>query len=350
VPPAAPELERELLIAVVQPRLVAGDAGGNLRRLRDLIARAAREHEPELLLLPDALASPPPHRAGAAGAIAPIDGEPYEMLRRAAREHGCWVGGGYLAIDTGGVPRHAYVLAEPSGATHVHRKDRPDPWESRWVVGGTEDGFASTPLGPIGLVCGLEWQRTQTAERLAGGVLLLAGGASPVAPSPWRERAATQSREGISRLARTVGAPAAVAQQVGRPHARLPFELAGESRIVERDGRVVASLSAADGEGYVSGRVRLAEPEPQATAPHGAWQPGPPLAARGAMRAVAAAGRSAYRRRLRAVGLAARGPRPQAAIAAYNLPDLPPEERAERLIIANPVGTDPVPPREPARV
>jgi predicted amidohydrolase len=342
-----PDAGETLGVAVVQPRLDHGDVARNLRRLEDLVVQAVREHDPDMVLLPEAMGGPALLSSSVTGrSLLPIDGPPYELLRRAAREHGCWIGGGYLAIDNDGAPRHAYVLADPTGATHVHRKDRPDPWEASRVLGGVDDGFASTPIAPIGLVCGLEWLRPRTARRLAGMVRLLAGGAAVPSFPLARVAKAGHTREAVSRLARSVGAPAAVAHQVGPTHSGRPASLQGESRIVDRDGSVLASLCASDGEAYVAADVRLAEPEPLEPAPHSFWwRPRPPVTARLGWRLTAAAGRSAYRVRRRASGDAG-GQQPREPILAYNPQDLPPELRSERMLIAVPYGTDPVPPRE----
>ena len=60
----------------------------------------------------------------------PVDGQPFQLLTRLARELDCVVGGGFVAVrgrDTYGT----FVLAEPDGAVHLHDKDIPTAWEQQ---------------------------------------------------------------------------------------------------------------------------------------------------------------------------------------------------------------------------
>lgn len=352
--------EATLRIAVVQPRLAVGDVDRNLARVADLARDAAREHGPEIIVLPEAITSPTVHSPAMHAVPRAIDGEPYEMLRRLARTCGCWVGGGYLAVN-GPRARSVYVIAEPNGATHVHEKEQPDLWEAHYATGGIDDGFASTPRGPVGIVSGLEWLRSSTAQRLAGTVRILLGGACWWAPPGWRalpksarrhsqERFAALAREAPSRMARTVGAPAAVAHHMGSVTGRTPLvpglpwpaRLAGESVIVERDGRVVARLGT-DDEGHVAAEVGLSEPEPLEPVPRQTWLVTRPRELQAASVVHSFHGRVAHRRRERAGSLPWQG-RSHALLRAYNPPDLPPDERPERQVVAEPFGVDPIPP------
>ena len=97
------------------------------------------------------------------------------MLRRAAREHDCVVGGGYIAIR-GHDARGTYAVVEPDGTARFHDKDQPSFWENNYYSGGTDDGVIDTSLGTIGIANGFEWGRTRTARRMLGRVNLLAGG------------------------------------------------------------------------------------------------------------------------------------------------------------------------------
>src|SRR4051812_25756004 len=110
--------ERSLRVCVVQLALEPGAVERNLRHAADVAGCAAREHGPDLIVLPDALGSPIAYHEAMLGVARQVDGEPYEMLRGVAREHGCWVAGGFLAVR-GADARSTYVLAEPGGATHL---------------------------------------------------------------------------------------------------------------------------------------------------------------------------------------------------------------------------------------
>ena len=57
------------------------------------------------------------------------------MLRRAAREHDCLVGGGFIAVR-GADTRGTYALVEPDGAAHLHDKDQPSFWENNYYSAG----------------------------------------------------------------------------------------------------------------------------------------------------------------------------------------------------------------------
>jgi predicted amidohydrolase len=352
--------ERSLRVAVVQLALEVGEVERNLRHVEEVVASAAREHDPELIVLPEALTSPIVYSDAMLGVARQVDGEPYELLRRLAREHGCWVAGGFLAVR-GTDAKSTYVLAEPGGATHLHDKDQPTMWEANYATGTYDDGFASTPLGPLGMVTGAEWIRSRTALRLAGYVRLLLGGSCwwsyPTWPltRSWLMRREHDlnvaiAREAPARMARLVGAPAAIAQQVGRvrggtpmlPGVPYPTQLVGESQIVERDGRVLARLSASDGAGHVAADVRLAEPEPLDPLPSSFWLPVLPATMHLAWLAQGFHGRRRYRQRRRAGGFPwQEWPRHQ--LLPYNPPDGPPETHPERQVIAESYGVDPIP-------
>jgi hypothetical protein len=199
--------------------------------------------------------------------VLPEGVQSYELIRQLAQEHDTWIAGGCLLPD-GGHTYSAYLIAEPDGATHVHMKDEPDPWESHLATNGIDDGFCSTPRGPIGLASGLELLRSRTAQRLRGYVRLIAGGTSTRHAAP-------------QRLARTTGAPVAISHPVA-------------SRIVARDGRLLASTTQ---EGFVVAEVDIErDPAPLAPIPDAHWlatmQPSTTLA----WRAQSLRGRARYRR------------------------------------------------------
>jgi predicted amidohydrolase len=205
-----------------------------------------------------------------------------QLYRRLARELDVVVGGGFLA-RRGRDVYGTYVLAEPDGAVHLHDKDIPTMWEHNYYRGGDDDGVTTLYRDvPVGMACGWEWARTRTARRLRGRVRLLLGGmcwpSYPVnwpAPLSWvtrREHAlqAQHARELPRQMARLIGAPVVMPSHVGPVEFETPLapglpwrtELLGETQIVERDGTILARLSAADGEGHCAATVTLAEPEP----------------------------------------------------------------------------------------
>lgn len=284
--------DRTLKIAVVQPALAIGEVEANLARIDDLVRSAHREHSPELILVPESMTTPNVYARAMRHVARPVDGQPFQMLTRLARELGCTVGGGFVAVrgnDTYGT----FVLAEPDGSAHLHDKDIPTLWEQNYYRGGDDDGFiGDSSLGPIGCASGWEWARTRTARRLRGRVRLLAGGMCwpsfgrypGIIDAPMRRERETQSRlaEALpGQMARMLGAPVAIASHVGDVDFDTPLApgvawrtgMVGESQIVERDGTVLARMDEADGEGHLSAEVRLAAPEPLDDIPDRYWIP-----------------------------------------------------------------------------
>jgi predicted amidohydrolase len=271
-------------IAAIQPALRLGAVEENLAHIEDLIRDAVREHSPDVVTVPEAASSPNVYSRTLHGVARPIDGAPMHLYRQLARELDVVVGGGFLA-RRGGDVYGTYVLAEPDGSTHLHDKDIPTMWEHNYYTGGDDDGVTSlNALGgaPVGIACGWEWARTGTAERLRGRVRLLLGGMCwPSYPSNWpfplsalarREHALQlqHARELPRQMARLLGAPVAMPSHVGRVDFETPLapglpwrtSMVGETQIVERDGTILARLSAEDGEGHCAATVTLAPPEP----------------------------------------------------------------------------------------
>ena len=332
---------RDLRLAVVQLAATPGEREHGAREVEDLVRETAREHDPDMILLPDcctgALA---PGRSTRASAE-PESGPFYELLRRLAREHGCWIGGGYLAVR-GAAARGLYVLAEPGGATHLHDRDAIAPWEGAFIAPGKDDGFCATPLGPIGIAAGLEWFQPDTVSRLKGLVRMVVGGTcllSSSGPLPWLSGLVGVSNDSAAAvapaMARSLGVPVAVAQQAGAipsvgtiPGLRRTVALSGGSAIVDRDGTVLAEMSARDGRGYAAATVRLGAIPAWEARPDGSGLPRPlpahPLSALHGL-----SGRWQYRRRGAAAAYAI-SPDGAEALMAYNPPpDLPRSERYE---------------------
>ena len=65
----------------------------------------------------------------------PVDGAPLALYRRLAREYGCVVGAGALAIR-GRDARNTYFVCEPDGAVHLHDKDQPRCGRTRTTAPG----------------------------------------------------------------------------------------------------------------------------------------------------------------------------------------------------------------------
>ena len=293
IPPAA----RQVRVAVVQPDLRVGAVEENLIQLEDLVRDAVRVHRPELVILPESAGSPTVYDARVARAVRPVDGAPLQLFRHLARELDVIIGGGFLA-HRGHDTYNSYALAEPNGAVHLSNHDGSTFWGRHYCRGTTAAGHAALAgLGgaPVGVACGWEWARTDIARRHRYRVQLMVGGTCwPSYPLNWsgpldrwmrREhgRQLQQARELPSQMARLLGVPVVLAAHVGTTSFATPLasrlswntELVGESQIVDRDGTVLARLSAADGEGHVSATVTLRPPAPVDPLTQLDWIPSP---------------------------------------------------------------------------
>lgn len=265
---------RTIRIAAVQPRLALGEVERNLERIEDLIRDAHREHAPEVVVVPEAMTSPNAYSAKMRDVVRPVDGAPFQLLTRLARELDIVVAGGFLA-RRGGDAYGTYVLAEPDGRAHLHDKDIPSAWEHHYYAPGDDDGRTHcAALGlDVGLVSGWEWARHRTAARLRGVDLVLGGMCWPSFPENWpgplrlwatREHAIwrRQCRELPPQVARLVGAPVVYASHIGPVEATFPLTpipwrtvMIGDTQICEADGTVLARLSMEDGEGHIAADV-----------------------------------------------------------------------------------------------
>ena len=307
-------------VAVVQPALELGAVERNLARIEDLIRDAHREHAAEVVVVPEACTTPNVFAKVLRSAARPVDGQPFQLLTRLARELDCVVAGGFLAVRGA----HAYgtfVLAEPDGAVHLHDKDIPTAWEQHFYTGGDDDGVvrcAALGGATVGLMSGWEWARSRTASRVreARAQVVLGGMCWPSMPLNWpgplrwwaqREHATwrRQARELPGQVARLTGAPVAHASHVGPVEGATPLgpgipwrtQMLGESQVCDRDGTVLARLTLEDGEGHVAADVALGEPVPTDAIPDRYWIPRMTLTTHAAWHGMNAHGSLSYRLR-----------------------------------------------------
>jgi predicted amidohydrolase len=337
---------RVVRVAAVQPALRLGAVEENLVRLEDLIRDAVREHSPSVVTVPEAGSSPNVYSRLLHGVARPVDGAPMQLYRRLARELDVVVGGGFLA-RRGRDVYGTYVLAEPDGRVHLHDKDIPTMWEHNYYVGGDDPGRTTLAAldAPVGVANGWEWARTGTARRLRGRVRLLLGGMCwPSYPVNWRGPFAVwaarehalqrqHARELPRQMARLIGAPVVMPSHVGPIDFETPLApgvpwrtvMVGETQIVERDGTVLARLTAEDGEGHVSAEVTLAPPEPLDPLGPMYWIPPLSVSTRAAWAATNTHGRLRYR------GMRALRRHPWQSWPGGDLPDeIGPEPAAEQ--------------------
>ncbi len=109
-------------IAAVQHDIVWEDREANFERLAPLVAGAAGLGA-GLVLLTETFST---GFSMTPGIGEPEDGPSAQFLRRAAAEHGVWVGGSCPEIAAGEtLPYNSFVLAGPDGTTHRYRKLHP---------------------------------------------------------------------------------------------------------------------------------------------------------------------------------------------------------------------------------
>ena len=271
-----------------------------------------------MVIVPEGFASPNVFARVLKGTPRPVNGVPFQMLTRLARELDCVVGGGFIDVRSG----HTYgtfVIAEPNGAAHLHDKDIPTAWEQKYYRGGSDEGLADcAALGcRVGLMSGWEWARYPISWRVReGGARVVLGGMCwPSFPLNWpgplrwwgeREHAIfrQQGRDLPGQVARLVGVPVAHAGHVGPITGETPLapgipwrtEMIGESQVCDRDGTILARLTYEDGEGHVAADVDLkAEPAPLDPILDRFWMPKFTLSTHAAWHGMNTHGSLAYR-------------------------------------------------------
>jgi predicted amidohydrolase len=274
-------MSRTVRIAAVQAQLALGEVERNLERIEDLIRDAHREHDAQVVVVPEAMTSPNAYSAKMRDVVRPVDGAPFQLLTRLARELDIVVAGGFLA-RRGDDAYGTYVLAEPDGRAHLHDKDIPSAWEHHYYAPGDDDGRTHcATLGlDVGLASGWEWGRHRTAARLRGVDVVLGGMCWPSFPNNWpgplrlwatREHDiwVRQNRELPAQVARLVGAPVVYAAHVGPVEATFPLTpipwrtvMIGDTQICEADGTVLARLPMEDGEGHIAADVHVGSVAP----------------------------------------------------------------------------------------
>jgi len=279
---------KKLRIGVIQPQLAVGAVEANLRHCAALVREASVMHSPDVILLPEAMTSPNMFNRSLRRVPRPVDGAPYQMIQRLAKELHCTVGGGFLSVR-GQHTRHTYVLAEPDGTTHLHDKDEPSMWETNFYTAGKDQGLASTSFGNVGLAMGFEWARSRTARRLRNKVDVVLGGSCWWGGPTWPVMRGWMARdhqynalacgEAPARMARMVGAPVAVAQHVGPVDSDTPMlpgvgwstMFSGDSQIVDASGTIQAHLGPEDINAIACAEVEIGPQKPIQPIPIGFW-------------------------------------------------------------------------------
>lgn len=160
--------------AAIQMKAKLGDVEKNCADAERLALEAIGQGA-ELVILPEFFTSSVAFHPSLLDAVRPLDGAPFQLLTRLAKENKVIVGGSFIAAREEGV-FNTFVLAFPDGSTFTHDKDLPTMWENCYYEPGSDDGVLKTSAGPIGVAMCWELIRTQTVKRLKGKVGLTVGG------------------------------------------------------------------------------------------------------------------------------------------------------------------------------
>jgi predicted amidohydrolase len=279
-------MDMTLRAAAVQLDAVLADVGANLAAVERLVDEAAAAGA-TVIALPEFFTTGIGFLPELADAALPPDGQATDLLLSLARRHSAMIGGSFLARDTDGHVRNAYLLVTAEGVVGRHDKDLPTMWENAFYIGGRDDGVISAGELTVGVAMCWELMRTQTVRRLRGRIDLAMTGSGwwsvpgwhPSAVFRWMEtRNAATARRAAQSFAGYVGAPVLHAAHAGALRCRMPWlpidycgRFEGGTMIVGRDGVVLASRDKDQGEGVVVADIDVGRCAPKAQPPEGFW-------------------------------------------------------------------------------
>lgn len=272
--------------AAVQLDAVPADVGANLAAVERLVDEAAAVGA-TVIALPEFFTTGIGFLPELADAALPPDGDATELLLGLARRHGAMIGGSFLARDTDGHVRNAYLLVTAEGVAGRHDKDLPTMWENSFYIGGHDDGVIPAGEFTVGAAMCWELMRTQTVHRLRGRIDLAMTGSgwwSVPCWHPWaifrrmEARNAATAQYAAESFAGYVGAPVLHAAHAGALRCRMPWlpmdysgRFEGGTMIVAADGAVLASRAADEGAGVVVADITIGRRAPKAQPPKGFW-------------------------------------------------------------------------------
>jgi predicted amidohydrolase len=276
-------------VAAVQMTARLADVDYNLERAGVLLEKAF-SRGCEMVILPEFFTSAVAFHPAMLHAALPFDGPALELLRGAARKHGGYAGGSFIA-SRDGENYNTFVLAFPDGGYATHDKDQPTMWENCYYRAGEDEGILETPLGPVGAALCWELVRTRTVHRLRHKVDMLVGGScwwtvpDRHIPIPGKGRAHRRNleimKETPSRVARMLGVPVIHAAHAQDFECRMPLlpclryrsYYLGETMVVDAAGEVLARRSREEGEGLAVADIEPGRIDPVEELPDGFWIP-----------------------------------------------------------------------------
>ena len=272
-------------VAAVQMRAELANVKSNLSAAEALVREAFRK-DAKWVILPEFFPSAVAFVSNMLTAWRPLEGEPFQLMQKLAREYEGVVGGSFVA-RSGDDCYNSFLLVFPSGEYFRHDKDIPTMWENCYYVGGQDDGVLKTPAGPVGVALCWEFIRSQTARRLQNRVDLIVGGSCwwdlrlPVDAKYEADRTQLHNllKNAPLRLARMVGAPVIHASHagdfeglgLGEESRRYCSRYLGETQIVDRTGKVLSRMTYDDGEGIAFADLELSRVPPTEPIPETFW-------------------------------------------------------------------------------
>ena len=277
------DLSRPVRVAAVQMHGRVADVPYNLRQA-EALATDAFDRGARIVALPEFFTTPVAFDPRLATCALPPRNEAIDLLDRLARRHAGYVGGSML-LRRGEDVYNTYVFVQPDGRCFTHDKDLPTMWENAFYVGGDDDGLMHTDLGPVGAAVCWELIRTQTIRRLRDRIRFAMTGSNWWSgPANWPlartifagvERANRRlAAEAPITFARMLGVAVLHAGQAGRFEGRFLLvpgfaasvryvsAFVGETKIVDRDGTVLASVAREEGPGLAMADVLLEPGKP----------------------------------------------------------------------------------------
>ena len=210
----------------------------------------------------------------------PTDNEALQMLKDVSKKYRAIIGGSYLEKANADV-YNTYVLVEPNGTIHRHRKDIPTMVDNAFYKGGNDKGVTSISDIQLGMAMCWETIRSQTVYRLRGKVELMMTGSHWWSEPGWPflrryfKRQAKLNADHMyrapGRFALLVGAPLLHAAHCGeisgeflltsKTTVSTKTQLIGETQIVDAKGKILARRKAEQGPGVIFGESTIGKNE-----------------------------------------------------------------------------------------
>lgn len=261
-------------IAAVQMKAKFSKVRDNLQKAESLVKDAFRDGA-EWVILPEFFTTAMGFHPDMLRSARSINGKPFQLMKRLARENNGVVGGSFIALWKD-IRLNTFILVFPDGSVYLHNKDLPTMWEYCYYLGGNDDGILDTPKGKIGVALCWEFVRSQTANRLYNKVDIVIGGSCwwtlpkkhvPGFPTKIHHENMEIMLNTPSKFAKMLGVHVIHAAHAGNFECKMPLMpffsyesyYLGETQIVNGAGKILTRMKYEDGEGYVKADINIKE-------------------------------------------------------------------------------------------